>query len=58
MIESYSVDDKLIIHAFRRDELKVFNLTLKPAELTTCFLQVNKQANDEQCKSKEKWLFI
>lgn len=57
-INSYSVNDELIIHAFRRDELKIFNLTLNPAELTTCYLQIDKQANTEQCENQKKWLFL
>lgn len=58
IIESYSAGDELIVHAFRRDELKVFKLTLKAAELTTCYLQVNKQASTEHCEKQKKWLFL
>ena len=58
IVESYSVGDELIIHAFRRDELKVFKLVLNNAELTTCYLQINEQASTEQCKRKDNWLFI
>lgn len=57
VIDSYQVNEKLTIYAFRRDELKVFNLTLNSAELTTCFLNVNEQASKEQSARKEKWLY-
>ena len=57
-IESYSVDDELKIHAFRRDELKVFILKLQEAELTTCYLKIPEQTSNEQNNMKNKWLFI
>ena len=53
VINSYSANDELVIHAFRRDELKEFNLTLNQAELTTCYLTII----DTSDKQKE-WLFI
>ena len=57
-IDSYSVGDELMIHAFRRDELKLFKLTLNAAELTTCYLQANEQINSEQKTNKNSWLQI
>ena len=53
VINSYSANEKLVVHAFRRDELKAFNLTLKSAELTTCFLNIIKQT-----KEQKEWLFL
>lgn len=58
IIESYSVGDELIIHAFRRDELNMFKLILHTAELTTCYLQMNNEANEEQKDKQKKWLFL
>ena len=58
VVNSYNVDDELVIHAFRRDELYVFNLQLKPAELTTCYLQADKQANKLQIENQNKWLYL
>ncbi|MCK4866177.1 MAG: M61 family metallopeptidase [Gammaproteobacteria bacterium] len=55
-IASYSVDDELVIHAFRRDELKVFNLTLKQAELSTCYLTLNGKMDDNTTDKKNSWL--
>ena len=56
MIESYNVGDELTIHAFRRDELNIFKLKLIPAELTTCYLQINDKANANQQENQKEWL--
>ena len=58
IINSYHVDDNLVIHAFRRDELKVFKLKLNTAELTTCYLELNELLNPEQTERQENWLFL
>ena len=55
-IESYNVGDELTIHAFRRDELNIFKLKLIPAELTTCYLQINDKANANQQENQKEWL--
>lgn len=52
IINTYKVGDKITIHAFRRDELRSFELKLKPAELTTCYLHAIKR------KKMENWLFL
>lgn len=56
MISSYPVASKLTIHAFRRDELKTFNLTLKEAELTTCYLELIKDVSEETLQKRNNWL--
>lgn len=58
VIASYSIGDELIIHAFRRDELKTFNLVLKQAELTTCYLQVDSEADENIIENQKTWLFL
>lgn len=58
VINSYQEGDKLRIHAFRRDELKVFRLTLKAAELTTCYLQTNDKVSNEVKAKREEWLSL
>ena len=58
IINSYPVNEKLIVHAFRRDELKEFTLILKPAELTTCYLQVNNKIHKDNMKNQKEWLFL
>lgn len=57
IINSYPFGEKLKIHAFRRDELKEFEMTLKQAELTTCYLTSNKQASKEETQRQNEWLF-
>lgn len=58
IINSYAVGDELLIHAFRRDELKVFDLVLNAAELTTCYLEVDSEANNEYTESQKNWLHL
>lgn len=54
-IESYNIGDELLIHAFRRDELKEFNMTLKQAELTTCYLENSQKLSEIQIKNQNNW---
>ena len=56
VISSYPVASKLVIHAFRRDELKTFELTLKEAELTTCYLEIIEDVNEETLQKRNNWL--
>jgi len=58
IINSYPANEKLIIHAFRRDELKEFTLLLKPAELTTCYLEINNKIHKDKMKNQKEWLFL
>ena len=55
-IQSYSVNDQLKIHAFRRDELITLNLKLKVAEMTTCYLTQSDNICASKKKYKEDWL--
>ena len=58
IINSYSVNDEITVHAFRRDELNTFKLKLNASELTTCYLQINDSPSTEQKEKQNKWLFI
>ena len=58
IVNSYEEGEKLHIHAFRRDELKEFTLILKPAELTTCYLQPDHKINEDRMQSQKDWLFM
>lgn len=58
IVNSYHEGDELRIHAFRRDELKEFTLILKSAELTTCYLQLNETASNEEKTNQQDWLFL
>jgi len=55
---SYEKGTTLLIHAFRRDELYQFKLTLKQAELTTCYLQLNSKADNKQTTMQNQWLSL
>ena len=43
-------------HAFRRDELMTFDITLAPAPLDTCWLTVRGDAPAEAVARREGWL--
>ncbi|MDH5370088.1 MAG: peptidase M61, partial [Gammaproteobacteria bacterium] len=58
IIGGYTINEELCIHAFRRDELKTFKLILLPAEMTTCYLQINEHAGETMCKYQKDWLHI
>lgn len=58
IIDSYEEGEELHIHAFRRDELNEFTLILKPAELTTCYLQLDDKTTENRIKSQKEWLFL
>ena len=55
-IESYPVGHELNVHAFRRDELKLFKLRLNAAELTTCYLQYIEQVDNKHKTRMNSWL--
>ena len=44
------------VHAFRRDELMVFEVTPEPAPETTCYLTLDEDAGPEVCARRERWL--
>lgn len=52
-IESCVVETIALVHAFRRDELKEFKVTLKSAPLDTCVLTIDPSANP----ARRSWLF-
>ena len=54
----YRIGDQVTVHAFRRDELKAFKLTLNPAELTTCYLEVSGNSDSKLSNNLNKWLLM
>lgn len=49
--------DKLFrIHAFRRDELMIFDLKAEPAPANTCVLWVEKSAMEQTVDRRNQWL--
>ncbi|MCW9024693.1 MAG: PDZ domain-containing protein [Gammaproteobacteria bacterium] len=56
IINTYTIGDKLKVHAFRRDELMEFDLILQNAPEDTCvFLEKNTITEDES-KLQDAWL--
>ena len=55
-INSYQINDEVIVHAFRRDELYTFTLVLTEAPQDTCYLEINDSANTEITEVRNKWL--
>mgnify|MGYP001117859244 CR=1 FL=1 len=58
VINSYHVDEELTIHAFRRDELYTFKLTLKAAEMTSCYLEFDTEADKDVIEKRNSWLHL
>ncbi len=52
LLAPYRVNDTLLLHAFRRDELMEFNLTLEPSINDTCFLKWQ----DAAAEKRRLWL--
>ncbi|MEK8088318.1 M61 family metallopeptidase [Thermithiobacillus plumbiphilus] len=56
VIAGHVPGSRVQVHAFRRDELMVFDLTLAGASLDTCVLTLDAEASPEQVKAREAWL--
>jgi len=52
----YQAADSVTLHAFRRDELMEFKITLEKPPETTCYFIVDEEATDEQRENRNKWL--
>ena len=48
-------DDRLHIHAFRRDELMEFHLVLQPAPEDTCYLRVTDKVGAHTLTRRQAW---
>lgn len=57
-LASYEKGSKLKLHAFRRDELYEFELEVKEAEMTTCYLVASKDTSPEISIRQQKWLHL
>jgi predicted metalloprotease with PDZ domain len=56
IIESYPAGLTVRIHAFRRDELREFEVTLKAAPQDTCVLTIDHAASPEIIAARRSWL--
>jgi len=58
VIGSYSVGEEITIHAFRRDELMIFKVTLRASSLQRCVLKVMDTRDERQSLYLNDWLEI
>lgn len=56
MIASYPAGAAVQIHAFRRDELREFHVTLKAAPQDTCVLTIDQSADPATVTARRSWL--
>lgn len=56
LIASYPVGNQITVHAFRRDELMVFTVSLQASEDNTCVIQLDDKADAEQLNRRRTWL--
>ena len=52
----YQVGDTVSLHAFRRDELMEFRVTLEKPPETSCYFIVDEEATEVQLENRNKWL--
>ncbi len=52
----YQAGDTITLHAFRRDELMEFRITLAAPPETTCYFVVADQLTEEQLTNRNSWL--
>ncbi len=55
-IAGYPIGESLKLHAFRRDELLEFEVELSAAELDTCYLELDEQADAVTVLRRRAWL--
>lgn len=56
-IQSYPAESEILIHAFRRDELMVFNLKLNMNQTAnTFYIEASSKTTDISSKNKDSWL--
>ncbi len=58
LLERARIGASLEIHAFRRDELRRFEVEMRPAEPNTCYLWLPDDADQEQRGKREDWLHL
>jgi predicted metalloprotease with PDZ domain len=56
LVGSHPTGNSVRIHAFRRDELMVFDVVLKPAPLDTCVLALQEPVDDLTRSRRSAWL--
>jgi len=57
LLQGYSPGERLRIHAFRRDELMEFEVTLKPAAPDTCVVTLLDDVDPGTRRRRDAWLY-
>jgi predicted metalloprotease with PDZ domain len=55
-LERSKPGETVVVHAFRRDELLTFEVTLDPAPLDTAYLKLDTEARGEVLARRQAWL--
>lgn len=56
VLQRYRPGDKVLVHAFRRDELMTFNVPLQAAEKNVCYLRFDARADAARLQRRKAWL--
>ena len=56
LINSYPPGSTIAVHAFRRDELMQFEVTLQASDLNTCIFELSTTASETQNSQRHVWL--
>jgi predicted metalloprotease with PDZ domain len=56
LLERAQIGERVEIHAFRRDELMRFEVTMRPSEPNTCYLWLRQDATQEQRSRQQIWM--
>ena len=56
LMSTTRVGERVVVHAFRRDELMSFDIELAEAPLDTCFLSLQKEPSTEAALRRQRWL--
>ena len=56
LLKPYTPGSQILLHAFRRDELMTFNVTLKSPVADTCYLLIDEMADDRKTQARNAWM--
>ena len=56
LLERRSPGDRVHVHAFRRDELRTFDVELAAAPLDTCYLTLAENTTPQMLRRRAEWL--
>jgi len=56
LLERHAPGERIRVHAFRRDELRTFDVQLDAAPLDTCYLTLIEDATPQMVRCRAEWL--